>query len=38
MVQVPNENTKYIGVYAGSSPTVPDRSEFVWAKYSGADS
>lgn len=35
MVSTPNSNTKYIGIYTGSSDTVPSYTSFIWSKYVG---
>ena len=35
MVETPTANTKYIGVYSGTSSTVPAYTEFDWSKYVG---
>ena len=37
MTATPTSDTKYIGVYVGSSPTVPAYTAFTWSKYMGED-
>ena len=35
MTTAPNANTKYIGIYTGTSSTVPAYTEFTWSQYVG---
>lgn len=35
MVTTPTSSTKYIGVYSGTSSTVPAYTSFTWSKYVG---
>lgn len=35
MTTSPQSNTKYIGVYVGTSSTVPSYTSFTWSKYVG---
>ena len=37
MVATPTTSTKYIGVYSGTSSTVPAYTAFTWSKYVGED-
>ena len=37
MVTTPTSTTKYIGVYSGTSSTVPAYTAFTWSKYVGND-
>lgn len=37
MVTEPTSTTKYIGVYTGTSSTVPTYDNFIWSKYIGED-
>ena len=37
MVSSPTAATKYIGVYSGTSATVPAYTSFTWSKYMGDD-
>lgn len=37
MVDTPTSSTKYIGVYSGTSSSVPAYSQFTWSKYMGDD-
>lgn len=37
MVSSPTASTKYIGVYSGTSATVPSYGSFTWSKYMGDD-
>ena len=37
MVTTPSSSTKYIGVYTGTSSTVPAYTAFNWSKYVGED-
>lgn len=37
MVASPTDDTKYIGVYSGTSATVPGHGSFTWSKYMGDD-
>lgn len=37
MVAIPSSTTKYIGIYTGTSSTVPAYRDFTWNKYIGED-
>jgi len=37
MTEYPQSNTKYIGVYTGTSASVPAYTAFTWSKYVGED-
>ena len=37
MKEAPTVDTKYIGVYAGTSETVPPYTAFQWSRYVGSD-
>lgn len=37
MATSPTADTKYIGIYTGTSSTVPAYTSFVWSKYVGTD-
>lgn len=37
MVTTPTSATKYIGVYSGTSSSVPAYTSFTWSKYVGED-
>lgn len=37
MVTTPTSTTKYIGVYSGTSSSVPAYTSFTWSKYVGED-
>lgn len=37
MVPAPTEKTKYIGIYTGTSSSIPSYSSFIWSKYMGEE-
>ena len=37
MTDVPQDNTKYLGIYTGESASVPSYRQFIWSKYIGED-
>lgn len=37
MTEIPDDNTKYIGIVVTNSSEVPDRTKFTWSRYTGED-